>query len=386
VAEHPRITKPFSDDAWAADARGRKVDAALTQGDVRLTMGGEPTFVSIDDFEARSGTPPPSARRSAQAGRQADPAAARPLRAGRLPALRPGQVVSGRDPAALDLLALLAARRQADLGDPELIAEEAPRTPAQATPERPRPCSAAWPTIWASEPTHGAPAYEDPAEWILKEGNLPDNVTPENSKLRTPRSVHRIARVFARADRRRRAMSCRSSAGNRRRRARAGVRRNGRLRRGHVFLVPGDSPVGYRLPLGSLPHVPPSEYPYVNLRHRSRPTARTRCPTIRPEAGDGPGPDRARQPCRPLHRRRDGRGVEQILGDRRRGAHRDLGRAARRPALRVHAAGGAVEDYLDLSGRAEEAAAEMGLPVHIEGYGPPHDPRMNVIRVAPIPA
>lgn len=53
VAEHPRITKPFSDDAWTAlNQMGDKVDRILAQEDVRLTMGGEPTFVSIDDFES----------------------------------------------------------------------------------------------------------------------------------------------------------------------------------------------------------------------------------------------------------------------------------------------------------------------------------------------
>ena len=116
IAEKPRVTLPFSDEAWSgarcarregrrrsgragrAPHHGRRADLRV---DRRLRVGG---------MEHRRARPD-----QARARRRTDPPPARPLRAGRPAALRPGQMVSGRAAAALGVLAALAQGRRADL-------------------------------------------------------------------------------------------------------------------------------------------------------------------------------------------------------------------------------------------------------------------------------
>ena len=108
------MTFPFSDEAWTAlDALGERVDADLTKQDVRLTMGGEPTFVSIDDYQtAEWNTAALGPTKQVLADKLSRPAE-RKIRAWWAHPSWPGQMVSGRAAAALGVLAVLAHGRQA---------------------------------------------------------------------------------------------------------------------------------------------------------------------------------------------------------------------------------------------------------------------------------
>ena len=407
VAEHPRITKPFSDESWAAlDALGEKVDAALNAGDVRLTMGGEPTFVSIDDFEGdewNTGADGPTKRKLADKliQRLRDrfapggflhygqgkwyPGETLPRWTYSLYWRRDGKPI-WHDPA-------LVAGESRDGNATKVQAEELLQTMAE-------------------ELGVGAemviPAYEDPAEWMLKEGNLPENVTPENSKLKDPEERNRIARVFERGltepsgyvlpiQRWQSKASTKKKVGKgspKKAETTPGQVATGRaapvrwksekwqLRRGYMFLAPGDSPVGYRLPLGSLPWIPPDQYPHVVPADPAE--ERGPLPDFAPSTGPGSlAQARARfaaaESAKPQTLTQQ---TVEVAG-------------TVRTAMSVEARNGRlcvfmppverIEDYLELVAAAEAAAKSMGVPVHIEGYAPPHDPRINVMRVTPDP-
>lgn len=399
-AEHPRITKPFSDAAWAElDALGHKVDAVLEREDVRLTMGGEPTFVSIDDFESEEWN-------TEAVGPQKRDLADKLIRRlhdrfapGGFLHFGQGKWYPGETLPRWTFSLYWRRDNKPIWQNPDLIAHETEDTGADATHAEALLNGMA--EALGLERDCVLPAYEDPAKWILEEANLPDNVTPDNAKLQDPEERDRIARVFARglttpAGYVLPIQSWQSQATGHRWRS-----ERWKTRRGGLFLVPGDSPVGFRLPLKSLPHVPPDQYPYV---HITDPTvARDPLPDFgQPKAAtppqDEPAPTQAPPPTQTPAQNQAQPIASFTAGTQGQGVvEQEIGKVGEviRTAIAVEPRDGRlcifmpplerVEDYLELVTAAEAAAQKLGLPLHIEGYTPPNDPRLNVIRVAPDP-
>ena len=380
VSEHPRITKPFSEAAWSAlDRLGEEVDQILKADDVRLTMGGEPTFVSIDDYESaewNTDAVGPTKRTLADA-------LVRRLRDRFAPGgfLHYGQGKWYPGETLPRWTFSLYWRRD---GKPvwrnaALIAPE--REETGAGKDEAQALLAAVASELGVEPDYIAPAYEDPAEWIVKEGNLPENVTPENSKLKDPEERQRIARVFGRGLTEPSGFVLPIQRWQGEASGSHWRSEHWKTRRGKLYLVPGDSPVGYRLPLGALPHVPPASFPYVFEADPTEPREPLPEAQARPERAQPVASFASAESGKAAQER-----VEQTLGDIS---------GAVRTAISVEARDGRLcvfmppverlEDYLELIAAMETAAEKLGLPLHIEGYAPPVDPRLNVIRVAPDP-
>ncbi|MDF1872387.1 DUF2126 domain-containing protein [Vannielia sp.] len=389
TAEHPRITKPFSEQSWGRlNDMGHKVDQALRDDDVRLTMGGEPTFVSIDDFEAdewNTEAVGPTKRSFADAllrRLQAKFAPGGFLHYGQ------GKWYPGETLPRWTFSLYWRNDQKPIWQNPDLIAPEV--TDGEASPEEAKALLGAMATNLGVPSDNVFAAYEDPAEWVVKEGNLPENVTPENSKLKDPEERARIARVFERG--------LNEPAGFvlpiqkwQAKGPRTWLSEKWELRRKHLFLVPGDSPVGYRLPLGSLPHVPEAEYPHLYpadpmVQRGNLPDYHAREAVAEQEAEEKAART-AGQKVASFTASEPGQSqVEQVISDLK-------GKV--RTALSVEPRDGRLcifmppveelEDYLELVAAAEAAADQLGLQVHIEGYGPPSDPRINVVRVAPDP-
>ena len=174
---------PTREEQWQAiDRLGHAVDAELTKHDVRLTMGGEPTFISMDDpdgEEWKTAALGPD-KRTARSRPVSSPAPT--LRRSRSGAFRPGQMVSRRATAALVAQLFLARRRRAASG--ATIVDRGRDSTRQGDGCDGRGFSPrVSPNGSALDHQHIFPAYEDLFYYLWREHRLPANVDPFDSRL-----------------------------------------------------------------------------------------------------------------------------------------------------------------------------------------------------------
>jgi uncharacterized protein (DUF2126 family)/transglutaminase-like putative cysteine protease len=380
IYESPRVTKPYSEEQWAAiDALGHQVDVDLKTGDVRLTMGGEPTFISLDDrngSEWSTTAMSPAKRRLAVEllGRMRDR-----FSIGALLHIGQGKWYPGEE---LPRWALGCYWRKDGVPiweNQSLFAEDG-KDYGYGAPEAHKFLEALTRRLQVSF-SFTITAYEDIFFQLWKERRLPEIIDPLDPKLKESPERARLAHIFE--------QGAENPVGFvlplRRVPTRSGVPRWTSqpwfpLTK-RMFLTPGDSPMGYRLPLESLPWTTPEDVTYSFDTDPFR--RRDKLPP-RPERHIGlfSSPPAVDEPQAAADRAKPKLDDKQAV-------------TLTRPALCVQARAGKLflfmppvdylADYLDLVAAIEDTAAHLSMPVVFEGYTPSNDTRISVFKVTPDP-
>jgi uncharacterized protein (DUF2126 family) len=400
IYESPRVTKPYSQEQWQRiDTLGRAIDEDLAKHDARLTMGGEPTFVSVDDPDGQEW----NFTAVSQNKRVLSGALLRRLRQKFAPGgllhfgqgkWYPGESLPRwalgcywrKDGVAMWKDDALIADESKDYGHGEREARELILRIARALGVE---------TQWL------LPGYEDVFYYTWKERRLPCNVTPEKSNLKNAEERDRLARIFQRGlgEVVGYALPLKRVGSNDEPGWTSGpwfLRDDGVL-----WLIPGDSPMGLRLPMDSIAWVAEQEYPWAFHPDPAQKLAPLPAQFLPRAAGQRYVPGAAAPAPATFSPRAQELEEGQPPSSRadenpaRRPAPRQSAPWIVRTALCVEPRNGRLhvflppvattEDYLEMVEGVESAVRAMGVPVIIEGETPPKDPRLNKLAVTPDP-
>ena len=249
IREDPRVTKPYSEEQWQeVMSLGEKVDQELKDNDVRLTTGGEPTFVSIDDMDSAQWNTAALGEHKRERAEVLFRKMWKRFASGGALHYGQGKWYPGEPLPRWALNCYWREDGKAVWHSPSLLADPSDEN-GKADSESARAFSAMLAMQLGVNPAFASPGYEDGLYYLWKEGTLPENVDVLDSKLSDKRERDRIRRIFDQGLDKVVGYALPIAWDDRKN---TWVSSSWDFRRESMFLIPGDSPMGLRLPLEAL--------------------------------------------------------------------------------------------------------------------------------------
>lgn len=403
IHEDPRVTKPYSEQQWAEImALGSQVDEKLLQGDVRLTMGGEPTFVSIDDMESEQWNTAADGTEKQQLSNKLIHKLGDKFSNGGLFHYGQGKWYPGEPTPRWQMALYWRKDCQPIWKDKSWLADFS--KPASFTHQHAKEFLALLTKKLGVADTNIVSGYEDIFYYLWTERKIPLNIDPHNINVKDSLERKTLIEQLDRgldnpagyvlplhwAYQKQGWISCLWE-----------------FRGGKMYLIPGNSQMGFRLPLDSLPHVSESLKPktyevdpftepeqlidyhnVVKIRATKTPNYSIPIELLTPQKAIKVDVDK------------DVKGKEKHLPFKNKKSKTE----DYKPLYEVFTIKTAIvseirdgkvhlflppvdriEHYLDLLAAIEITAEEHQIPVIIEGYAPPKDNRIEKLMVTPDP-
>jgi uncharacterized protein (DUF2126 family)/transglutaminase-like putative cysteine protease len=401
IHEDPRVTKPYTDEQWATILTlGDQVDADLQSGDVRLTMGGEPTFVSVDDMEAKEWNTAADGPQKRERGADLIRRLKASFGKGALIHTGQGKWYPGEPLPRWQYSAIWRKDGAPVWKNDELL--DHPGSNSRFKTEDARNLFELLVQYLNLPGEHIHDAFEDAFYFLWEESKVPSNIDPYSANLNDSLERQKLAELLNKG--------LGNTAGfvipmewnfwNNRWLSGKWAFRNGRL-----TLTPGNSPMGLRLPLKSLAFTSASKMPKPVERStfEELPALTNYHQGAELRFGGEVFRDLPKEFTQPAYEEVD-EDEEDVKGGNTRTKRKKEKAPEPEQTFEVYTVKTAlcaevrdgkiyifmpplkyIEHYLDLLASIEICAQQLNLKVIIEGYEPPHDSRLTKLALSPDP-
>ncbi len=386
IEEKSRTTKPYTRDEWnEINSLGQKIESDLVANDVRLTMGGEPTFVAIENMDhpewnTEALGPTKKSYAIELFNRLKD-------KFSTLPLLHYGQGkwYPGESLPRWALSSYWRKDNEPIWYNQSLFADE--RKKGNTSINEANLFLQKLTERLAITKETIIPGFEDVYYYLWKEGTLPVNIDPHSINLKDTEDRIALRKVLEKGLGTVTGYALPLKWNWQQSAWETG---NWYVKRERLYLIPGDSPMGYRLPLNSLPNGKGKYYdeqvspiapniPLVNFTKKVTDRYQNFIRTGKKRTGRNEELENLYK----MHKANTEKELDPISWDLIRTAivaePRNGNLYLFLPPLSY------LDEFLDLISSIELTAEELNIPVIVEGYLPPYDSRLTKFQITPDP-